>query len=326
MNILEKPLLLPCTTLSPSSSKLECELYTDTAHDHDHDDVVCCESNNVNNLIMFMPHSTKPDLLSNPNSSPNSASSSEAIDGLDSCHVFKDLNEENLKILSDALLHKVSPQYSHVVREISSTVLRCRSESQRPRRQDTWMAFSGDVEDSREERESVSRELAKVVFGSYNNFVTLRMTMTSGGGGLSLDEKMRKRKRESEYLVRFGEAVNENPHRVFFMEDLDHDDNDVDGVSEKGFIKEAIRSGSVRYNGELIPLKDAIIILSCERDCGSNSHQKKKMKMKKEEDDDGVCLDLNIAIEEGDCSGNIVELVDQHIVFKTQENVIGCEN
>ncbi|CAL0333466.1 unnamed protein product [Lupinus luteus] len=36
-------------------------------------------------------------------SNPNSASSSEEMDGLDSTQMFKDLNEDNLKIFSDAL-------------------------------------------------------------------------------------------------------------------------------------------------------------------------------------------------------------------------------
>ncbi|XP_028805113.1 protein SMAX1-LIKE 3-like [Neltuma alba] len=300
------------------AAKSECELYTS-------DDVVCYESSN---LIMFMPdnNNKKPDLLSNPNSSPNSASSSEAMDGLDSTHMFKELNDENLRILCDALDKKVSSQRKHVVHEISSTVLRCRSgissREHRKKRQDTWMLFLGGG-DCNEEKENVSRELAKTVFGSYTSFITIN---GSASCSFSSDEKMKKRKRtidddddeRSNCLQRFGEALNENPHRVFLMEDLDEAD---DEVSRKG-IKEAIERGSVRLNGELIPLKDAIVILSCERTCDSSSHRPEK-KIK----DESLCLDLNIAIDDhGDCSRTgILELLDKQIIFNTQGTLIGSD-
>ncbi|KAK0585951.1 hypothetical protein LWI29_036839 [Acer saccharum] len=69
------------------------------------------------------------DLLWNPNSSPNSASSSEAEEeedtdeGLDRFKVF---NDENLKILSDALERKV-PWQTEIIPEIAKTILQCRS-------------------------------------------------------------------------------------------------------------------------------------------------------------------------------------------------------
>ncbi|KAI9124508.1 hypothetical protein K1719_004430 [Acacia pycnantha] len=304
--------------------KSECELYT-TA-----DDVVCYESNSNSNLIMFMPagnnntNNNKPELLSNPNSSPNSASSSEAMDGLDSTHMFKDLNEENLKILCDSLEKKVSsPRNKHVVHEISSTVLRCRSgtslKEHRTKRQDTWMLFLGG--DCNEEKENLSRELAKTVFGSYTNFVTINGNNCS----FSLeDEKMKKRKRTGDDLERFGEALNENPHRVFFImmqDNLDKAEEEEEEDSRKG-IQEAIESGSLRLNGELIPLKDSIVILSCERICDYSDRPEKKKKIKEEE---SLCLDLNIAIDsDGDCSsrrrtGNILELVDKKITFNTSQ-------
>ncbi|XP_054802991.1 protein SMAX1-LIKE 3-like [Prosopis cineraria] len=301
------------------AAKSECELYTD--------DVVCYESNN---LIMFMPdnNNNKPDLLSNPNSSPNSASSSEAMDGLDSTHMFTELNEENLKILSDSMEKKVSSKHKHVVHEISSTVLRCRSgissRENRKKRQDTWMLFLGD-DCNNEEKESVSRELAKTVFGTYTNFITIN-GLSSPVSLSSDDQKMKKRKRtndddnddERTFLERFGEALNENPHRVFFiiMEDLDEAEEEA---FRKSSIKEAIKSGTVRLNGELIPLKDAIVILSCERSCHSCPLEKKI------KDDQSLCLDLNIAIDDGEyCTRiGVQELVDKQIIFNTHETLIG---
>lgn len=314
---------------STSSSKLECELYNEISNNNngsDKNDVVCYDGN----LIMFMPdhHNTnnnnvnKPELLSNPNSSPNSASSSEVnLDGLDSCHVFKDLTEENLKILGDALEKKVGPQNKHVVSEISSTVLRCRSEVMKRRRQDTWMVFSSSTCSVDEERENVSRELAKAVFGSYNNFVTVGFN----------DDKRSKRKRIndenenggwSRIVERFGEAVNENPHRVFFIME------GIDGISKEG-IKEAIQSGSLTLNGELVPLKDAIVIFTIQEKTDSSSFSSESPKMKKKkknEEDNSLCLDLNIiAVEDND--GDILELVDKHVVFREQgTSVKGEEN
>ncbi|KAF7820447.1 protein SMAX1-LIKE 3-like [Senna tora] len=277
----------------PSSSKLECELlYREEARNNveeeeeEENDVVCSKDNN-NNLIMFMPEpdtTTRPDLLSNPNSSPNSASSSEAdLDGLDTSHVFKDPTQENLEILCDALDNKVGPRHKHVLREISSTVLHCRSGKKIDHsRQDTWMVFT--CNDG--EGEQVSRELAKAVFGSYANFV---MISGSSSSSCLLDDNDKKRVRSSKDEVeRFGEALNENPHRVFFLEGMD-------GISHKSVIyKEAIRSGSLRFNNgdEVVPLKDAIVIFCIDDAINDN-------------DDDDEC--------------NLIELVDKHIVFRTQE-------
>ncbi|KAK7278594.1 hypothetical protein RJT34_23626 [Clitoria ternatea] len=288
----------------------ECQLYTETGDDDVYDG---------SNLIMFMPDRNvhKPDLLSNPNSSPNSASSSEAVDGLDSTQMFKELNAENHKILCDALEKKV-PQHKEIIPEIASTVLCCRSGMRkREEGQETWMFFLGV---NSQAKESISRELAKVVFGSYSNFVTIGMSSYD-----SSDEKCSKRKRpliQSTYLQRFGEAMNENPHRVFFMEDLDQ----VDYFSQKG-VKKAIQSGSITLaGGESAPLKDAIVILSCESFTSSVSRKSPSAENKGKEtmDDDhessSLSLDLNIAIED-DSAGDtgILELVDKKINFNIQE-------
>ncbi|MCI49533.1 heat-shock protein, partial [Trifolium medium] len=50
-----------------------------------------------------------------------------------------------------------------------------------------------------------------------------------GNDDSSSDEKSKRKRPRAElgstYLQKFGEAVNENPHRVFFMEDLDQVDH-----------------------------------------------------------------------------------------------------
>ena len=319
----------------PEKVPKECELYTENGDDgYD------------GNLIMFMPDRNvpKPDLLSNPNSSPNSASSSEAVEGLDSTQMFKELNAENLKILCDALERKV-PQHKGIIPEIASTILQCRSGMRkgennfvkREEKQETYMFFLGV---NSQAKESISRELAKVVFGSYSNFVTICMSsFSSRGAGDSTDEESKcKRPRNelgSTYLQRFGEAANENPHRVFFMEDLEQ----VDYFSRKG-LKQAIESGSVTLpGGESIPLKDAIVIFSCESFSSSVSRSptarmslSAEVKGKEnivddnlEEKSPSLSLDLNIAIEDytrglpfGGDTG-ILELVDKQINFNIQE-------
>jgi len=316
----------PIISESEKSPK-ECELYTETGDDR-YD----------SNFIMFMPDRDvpKPDLLSNPNSSPNSASSSEAVDGLESTEMFKEHNAENQKILCDALEKKV-PQLKEAIPEIASTVLHCRSGMRkrenllmkREDNQETWMFFLGV---NSQAKESISRELAKVVFGSYSNFVTIGMSSFSPPKDDSTDEKSkRKRPREelkSSYVQRFGEAVNENPHRVFFLEDLDQ----VDYLSQKG-VKQAIQSGSITLpGGESVPLKDAIVIFSCESFSSpmsrSPARKSPSENTRKENMNDESCslsLDLNIAIE--DDSGNvalggdtgILELVDKQINFNIQE-------
>jgi ATP-dependent Clp protease ATP-binding subunit ClpA len=133
---------------------------------------------------MFMPQNVpKQDLLSNPNTSPNSAPSCEEVDGLNNTQMFDELNDENMKILSDALGKKV-PNQKEITKEIASTVLLCRlgmrkgGEKEKylvktDGKQETWMLFLGV--DSRA-KELISKQIAKVVFGSYNNFVTISIS------------------------------------------------------------------------------------------------------------------------------------------------------
>ena len=324
----------PIVISETKESLKECDLYTETTGDHEE-----------SNLIVFIPDTRnvpKPDLLSNPNSSPNSASSSEAVDGLESTEMFKELNAENLKILSEALEKKVPNYKETIIPEIARTILLCRSGMRkrdqnhhlvkRKDKQETWMFFLG-VDES-QAKENISRELSKVVFGSYNNFVTIGISNFSSTRDQENSNKRARDEFGRSYLQRFGEAVNENPHRVFFMEDLDQ----VDDFSQKG-IKKAIESGSITLaGGESVPLKDAIVIFSCERFSALSraprtstptEHQeegKKENKDKLEEkSSSGLSLDLNIAFEDDArdlhlaADAGILELVDKQIVFKLQE-------
>lgn len=295
----------------------ECELYTETESENISDD--CIEGN----LIMFMPQSVpKQDFLSNPNSSPNSASSSDEVDGLKRSQMLNELNDENMKILCDALEKKVPNQKKTLTKEIASTVLLCRSGMRkggdkdnylvkRDGKQETWMLFLGD--DS-QPKELISKELAKVVFGSYNDFVTIGISSFSCKGS---EESKKKRLRDefgSSYMQRFGEAMNENPHRVFYMEDFEQ----VDYFTQKG-IRKAIENGSITLpcGGESLSLKDAIVIFSCE----TSSSYVDKLEEKKT----CLSLDLNIAIEVDEQNVHLIgdfgvlELVDKQINFKTQE-------
>ncbi|XP_059665881.1 protein SMAX1-LIKE 3-like [Cornus florida] len=293
------------------------------------------------NLKMYMPFTNepKPDLLSNPNSSPNSASSSEAMEDMECLHQFKELNYENLKILCNALEEKV-PWQVNIIPEIASTVLECRSGKksrkgklkQTEDKEETWLFFSGV--DS-EGKDKIARELAKLVFGSHTNFVTVGLSCFSMTRADSTEECVsNKRAREelgSSYLERFAEAVQENPSRVFFMEDLEQ----VDYFSQMG-VKKAIESGRITLpGGELVLLKDAIVIFSCEsfssmsRACSPPTRRKTGDNEVKEVDDQGmerrecVSLDLNTATEEDDNGDEhsvgeigILELVDKQIIFK----------
>ena len=300
------------------------------------------DENNESDMRMFMPerNASKPDLLSNPNSSPNSASSSEVMEDMVGLHMFRELNAENMKILCDALEKKASWQ-KDIIPEIATTILQCRSgmnkrkgnEKDRESKEETWLFFLGADNDG---KEKISRELAKLVFGSPSNFVSIPLSSFSSTRADSSEESKHKRTRDElgcSYLERLGEAVNENPHRVFFMEDVDQ----IDYCSRKG-IQQAIESGRITVpGGETVSLMDAIIIFSCESfssvsgACSPRRRQKlaeneeKNNEDESEEKSSGVSLDLNIAIEDdnGDehSVGNsgILESVDKKVVFKIQE-------
>ncbi|KAM7264854.1 hypothetical protein ACFE04_002537 [Oxalis oulophora] len=261
-----------------------------------------------------------PDLLSNPNSSPNSASSSEAMEDMD--HGFKEFNADNLMVLRDALEKKV-PWQKEIISEISNTVLECRSGlNKNPRtREETLMFFLGPNSNA---KEMIARELGKVIFGSQNRFVSISLSSFSS----STEESNKKRSRDElgmSYFDRFSEAMNENPHRVFLLEDFEL----VDLCSQKG-IKKAIKKGETKLVGtETVPLKDAIVIFSCESFSSPGSKTKKEKlddeEQLKETSIKSVSLDLNLAVvdegtgEEHEDSVGILEYVDGKFVFKNLE-------
>lgn len=268
---------------------------------------------------------------------------------------FKELNAENLKLLC-AALEKEVPWQKEIVAEVASAVLQCRSGIAKRRdksrsadhaKEETWMFFLGADADG---KERVARELASLVFGSRNSFVSIRpggaSSPPAAASSGSSDGHHRSNKRpRMAYLERLHEAVSENPHRVIFMEDVEQADRDC----QLG-IKEAIESGVVRnHAGEEVGVGDAIVILSCESfDDGASrsracSPPSKKVKVEMEEgkeertadhehNEDGAsssspsCIDLNVDMESDQADerslGDVCLLtaVDRTLFFRRQEN------
>ncbi|XP_052184690.1 protein SMAX1-LIKE 3-like isoform X2 [Diospyros lotus] len=287
----------------------------------------------------------KPDLLSNPNSSPNSASSSEAEETKVEClDRFKDFDSENFTVLCNELKKRV-PWRKDIIPDIASTILQRRSgttkrrskldqeeeeEEEEKEREETWLVFLGvDFEG----KEKIAKELADLIFGCHGSFATIGLSsFSSTSRADSREEFSSKRARDesgSSYIDRFAEAVQENPHRVFFLEDIEQ----ADYCSQKG-IKRAIESGRIAFpGGGTVPLKDAIVIFCCDsfssmsRAPSPSIKHRSKEKEKEEEDDDpeGRTLDLNVATEDdgGDehySIGNIgiLDSADRQIIFKLQ--------
>ncbi|KAF3434443.1 hypothetical protein FNV43_RR25546 [Rhamnella rubrinervis] len=330
---------------SPSSPK-EYQFWV-LENDDDHHDQ---EDGYESDVKMFMPDAitelppisaaAKPELLSNPNSSPNSASSSEVMEDTENLHSFKKLNPENMKILCDELEKEVGWQ-REIVPDIVAAILQCRSGMRRGKlgtqREDSWLFFLGD--DSKG-KEVVARTLAKLIFGSQNNVVSIGLSSFHYSSS-ELESKKKRSRNEMgcSYLQRLGEAVNENPHRVFLMEDIEQ----VDYYSQKG-IKQAIENGRVRVSGddETVPLKDAIVIFICESSSSVSRASSPKIRDNDGDEDYDVeaeksppcmSLDLNIAIEDSNVKGGddcnnigLLESVDMKIVFKINEKCSIREN
>ncbi|GMG99493.1 hypothetical protein Nepgr_001333 [Nepenthes gracilis] len=287
-----------------------------------------------------------PDLLSNPNSTPNSASSSEGTEAMEklATGLFREHNPENVKVMCSALEKKV-PWQKDIIPDIVSIVLKCRSGMMRGCRkgkskcrgekQETWLFFLG-LDD--EGKLKIAKELAKLVFASRSRFELIGLSsFSSTTRADSTDDLRNKRARDESghgYLERFAEAVRDNPHRVFYVEDVEQ----VDHCSQKG-IKRAIESGRITLgNGDTVPLEDAIVVFSCEsfsstsRACSPPIKQKLEENLeeagsKDDETEEGslpcVPLDLNIAAEDGNGSREhsmadigILESVDKQIFFK----------
>lgn len=252
----------------------------------------------------------KPELLSNPNSSPNSASSSEAS-GQDMKlfppHNLDELNPDNLDILTAALENKV-PWQKHIIPQVATTILKCRSGS--GTRRESWLLFSGS---DHKGKEIMAKEVAKIVFGCDEEFVGIGISNFSGDSTEEVVSNKKRGRDEHGWSVynRFSEAVRDNPSRVFFIEDVDH----LDRRCLKEF-ERAMGNGGVSgsSDGEALPLKDAIVIFSCE----SVEHGKSG---KDEDDEEKQCgpLDLNIATE--DRGVGMLDSVDMQVEFRIQSVV-----
>ncbi|XP_050212235.1 protein SMAX1-LIKE 3-like isoform X1 [Mercurialis annua] len=259
---------------------------------------ISISSHECNNNFLFDSESNlisigKPDVLSNPNSSPNSASSSEAMGDMEGLENFKEVSDENMKILCSSLEEKV-PEQKQIIPEIAKVILECRSGMRKgEEREETWLFFAGVDSQG---KEKIARELATLVYGSKANF-------------LSIGTSDRKRRRDevdwSSYDERLGLALNENPHRVFFIEDAEQ----LDYCSQMA-IKKAIQSGRIDIpGGQNVPLKDAIVIFS-------SAMVNNQVKVE-EDNHQVISLDLNIAIDVPENA--ILQSVDSQIIFKIQE-------
>lgn len=269
---------------------------------------------------------------------------------------FNDYTKENLEILCNALEQEV-PRQKDIIFDIVQTILRCRSrKSQRianeQNKEVTWLFFQGvDIE----AKEKIARELARLIFGSsQDKFISIGLSsFSSTRGADSLEDSRNKRLRDEQscsYIERFAEAVSNDPHRVFFVEDIEQ----VDYCSQMG-IRKAIERGKItkHSSGEEVSFGDAIIILSCEKFSSRSRACSPSIKHKGDvtppEDDqemrnkeDGACLDdtitspslsldLNISINDDDDNGvesqysmdeiGLLASVDGCIVFKNHQEL-----
>lgn len=299
-------------------------------------------------------------ISSNPSSTPTptSTSSSDIMDPLldKQSARFNDYTKENLEILCNALEQEV-PRQKDIIFDIVQTILRCRSrKSQRianeQNKEVTWLFFQGvDIE----AKEKIARELARLIFGSsQDKFISIGLSsFSSTRGADSLEDSRNKRLRDEQscsYIERFAEAVSNDPHRVFFVEDIEQ----VDYCSQMG-IRKAIERGKItkHSSGEEVSFGDAIIILSCEKFSSRSRACSPSIKHKGDvtppEDDqemrnkeDGACLDdtitspslsldLNISINDDDDNGvesqysmdeiGLLASVDGCIVFKNHQEL-----
>ncbi|KAK8554044.1 hypothetical protein V6N12_031022 [Hibiscus sabdariffa] len=250
-------------------------------------------------------------------------------------HKFRELNAENLTTLCTALEKKV-PWHKDIVPEIVSTILKCRSGMIRRKgklrdgepKEEAWLFFQGvDVQ----AKDKIAKELARLVFGSQNSFVAIELSSFSSTRADSTEDSRSKRSRDQQscsYIERFAEAVSSNPHRVFFIEDVEQSDY----CSQMGF-KRAIERGRIsKANGEEAVLSDAIIILSCESFSSRSRACSPPAKLKSDGSSEEeivaspcVSLDLNMSIDDESLEEQsihdigLLESVDRRIVFKIQE-------
>ncbi|GLT94781.1 hypothetical protein SLE2022_125040 [Rubroshorea leprosula] len=282
-------------------------------------------------LRLFIPDH-KNDPKQQLSSIPNSSSSSEVME-MECVRNFNELSTENLTTLCSALEKKV-PWQKDIIPKIASTILKCRSRKVKRKvrvgegetKEETWLFFQGvDVQ----AKEKIAKELARLVFGSSENFVTISLSNFSSTRADSTENSRNKRLRDEQqcsYIEKFAEAVSLNPHRVFFVEDIEQ----ADYCSQMGFKRAMERGRVINGNGEEVSLGDAIVILSCisfsfrSRACSPPSKQ--KLEGSNEEMSLCVTVDLNISIDddglEDQSIGDIglLDSVDRKIVFKIQES------
>ncbi|PIN25895.1 Chaperone HSP104 [Handroanthus impetiginosus] len=254
-------------------------------------------------------------VLSNQSSTSNSPSSSDVMD-MTTAYVqkFKEFNAQNLNILCDALEKQV-PWQKEIIPEIGGTILQCRSgmlkrkgncNSSNNLKEETWLFFLGA---DAQAKERISKELAKVVFGSYSNLASIGISCSL------VEDYPDEQVSYSSYMERFAQAVSANPHRVFMVQDLEK----ADYCSQMG-IKRAIERGSINnQNGEEVSFCDAIVVLSCERWASCSPSME-------EESGTTRCspLDLNISFEEDSVEKQcidelgILHNVDRRVVFQVR--------
>lgn len=238
---------------------------------------------------------------------------------------FSELTAENLKILCSTLEDSVPPHIKDMAPGVASAVLRCRSGMSRRREtltlrpsSGTWLLFQGSDSDG---KKAMALELAKLVFGSYNDFAFISSAgITPMHSGSSSGEFTGKRQRSPEYEhgygQRFYEVIHDNPRRVVMIDGIEQ----LDHGSEIG-IKKAIESGRMRgCDGNEITLEDAIVVLSCEALDSRSRASSPRIKQRVSINDDGdeehsgvekekmkppcFSLDLNVCVADDDGEGD----------------------
>lgn len=302
------------------------------------------QSNNHNFWISESSSKLNESTLRVYSSNPNSTSSSDVME-VEYEKRFKEFNSEKMKSLCNALEKKV-PRQKDIIPEIASTVLQCRSGMIRRKgkvinnnevKEETWLFFQGvDVA----AKEEIARELARLIFGSPNDFVSISLSSFADSTEDCCRNKRSRDEQSCSYIERFADAISCNPHRVFLVEDIEQ----VDYCSQLGFKRAIERGRVVDSNGEEIALCDAIIILSCEsfssrsracspnkqKACEGNSQEEKGDNTLEEITSPCISLDLNISIDDGDDGGcdddedrsvdeiGLLESVDRMFIFKFQ--------
>ncbi|KAJ1274375.1 hypothetical protein BS78_05G057600 [Paspalum vaginatum] len=261
---------------------------------------------------------------------------------------FMELTAENLKILCNTLENR-APRYKDVVAEIASVVLQCRSGMTRRMRwcQEkpsavTWLLFQGGDNDGKKQ---VSRELAKLVFGSYSKLTSIsppeftQLVHSDSSSTVLTLKRQRSLDRGHGFVQRLYEAILDNPHQVIMIDGAEQLDYD-----SKISIRNAITNGRIRgCNGDEISLEDAIIVLSCEALDSRSNACSPRLKQRVIDNDtskgnvmnidnamvsSSFTLDLNACAEDGE--GNkesasddvkILDIVDGVFFFQLMEDL-----